>query len=191
MNLRDFDTGAGRLTVVQGDICEQEVDVVVNAANAALNPGAGVDGAIHRSGGPEIAAEGQAHVQEHGELSPGEVVSTTAGALPAKRVYHALGPVYRGGNEGEFVQLERAYANALKQLRADGHESIAFPAISTGAFGFPLGPATHVAVNTCIRELREKAGSGNIGEVRLVVYDRDDLEEFLAVFDDVVRTMTG
>lgn len=191
MNLRDFDTGAGRLTVVQGDICEQEVDVVVNAANAELRPGAGVDGAIHQAGGAGIAAEGRAYVQEHGELSPGDVVATTAGALPARRVYHALGPVYHGGNDGEFVHLERAYANALKQLRADGYSTIALPAISTGAFGFPLGPATHVAVNTCIRELREKAGSGNIAEVRLVVYGQDDLDEFLSVFDDVVRTMTG
>ena len=133
--------GPCTLRLVQGDITQQDVAAIVNAANSSLLGGGGVDGAIHRRGGPEILAEcKRIRVQTHvAGLPTGEAVSTSAGALPARRVIHTVGPVWRGGSDGEAELLARAYTRSLECAREEGLRSIAFPAISTGAYSYPTG----------------------------------------------------
>lgn len=136
-----------QLTVVRGDITAVEVDAVVNAANAQLRPGGGVDGAIHRAGGPEIAAEGRAIVAERGPLATGEAVATTAGRMAAKWVIHTVGPIW-GQHDPDHARelLAACYRNSLDLAVELGCASIAFPNISTGVYGFPKREAAETAV---------------------------------------------
>ena len=144
--------GKSTLQLLQGDITEQRVDAIVNAANSQLAGGAGVDGAIHRSGGPDIMADTN---QKHPEGCPtGSAVASVAGRLSAKFVFHAVGPVWRGGKEGEPAQLSSAYRSCLKLAVENNCESIAFPAISTGVYGYPLDLAANVSLQTCIDFLK-------------------------------------
>jgi len=174
--------------VVQGNIVEQEVDVIVNAANSSLLGGGGVDGAIHRAGGPSILEECKKIRAAQGGCSTGEAVVTTAGDLPAQHLVHTVGPVWRGGNDGEMVLLERAYRNSLELAAQKNASSIAFPSISTGAYRFPLDRASYVAVRTAILFLDE---GGTIDTVRFVLFGDRDFEIFSEVFDEVTQTMTG
>lgn len=137
-----------RLQVIQGDITTLNVDVIVNAANASLLGGGGVDGAIHRAAGPALLEACKKVRQQEGECSPGHAVITTAGDLPVKAVIHTVGPVWRGGEENEARILEDAYRNSLKLAEANGYETIAFPAISTGVYGYPKPAAAEIAVNS-------------------------------------------
>ncbi|MGP3590046.1 O-acetyl-ADP-ribose deacetylase [Vagococcus sp. WN89Y] len=137
-----------RMQVLQGDITTLAVDVIVNAANSSLLGGGGVDGAIHRAAGPALLEACQRVRQQQGECPPGHAVITPAGNLPAKAVIHAVGPVWRGGGEHEARLLEDAYRNALQLAQANSYESIAFPAISTGVYGYPKAAAAEIAVNT-------------------------------------------
>ena len=131
------------IELVVGDITEQAVDAIVNAANSTLLGGGGVDGAIHRAGGPAILAE----CRDLGGCASGNVKATGAGNLPAKHVLHAVGPVWRGGNQGEPVQLASCHQRAI-ELAADlGDRTVAFPAISTGAYGYPVEFAAPVAIH--------------------------------------------
>ncbi|MFN8035119.1 MAG: O-acetyl-ADP-ribose deacetylase [Acidimicrobiia bacterium] len=132
------------ITVVAGDITRERVDAVVNAANEALLPGGGVCGAIHRAGGPSIA-EDCAAIRR---CPTGSAVATTAGALPARWVIHAVGPVWQGGAAGEPELLASCYRSCLRVADELGARSVAFPAISTGIYGYPLLPATRIAVET-------------------------------------------
>lgn len=132
------------LIVATGDITTLEVDVIVNAANSALIPGGGVDGAIHRAAGPELARA----VAEHGSCPTGDAVVTDAFALPARWVVHTVGPVWKGGRDGEPELLASCYRHALHLAVGLGAASIAFPAISTGIYGYPLEPAAEIAVAT-------------------------------------------
>jgi O-acetyl-ADP-ribose deacetylase len=132
---------------VVGDLTEQRVDAIVNAANESLLGGGGVDGAIHRAGGPEILAESR----QLGGCATGDAKATTAGALPARWVIHAVGPVWRGGRSGEPELLESAHRRALKVARELGARSVAFPAISCGIYGYPPELAAPVAVGA-VRE---------------------------------------
>ena len=125
-----------------GDLTEQEVDAIVNAANESLLGGGGVDGAIHDSGGPEILAESSTL----GGCATGDAKATTAGRLPARWVIHAVGPVWRGGDRGEPGLLESAHRRALEIARELGARTVAFPAISCGAFGFPPELAAPIAL---------------------------------------------
>ncbi|MCR9202178.1 MAG: O-acetyl-ADP-ribose deacetylase [Planctomycetaceae bacterium] len=135
-----------KLNLVQGDITEQQVDAIVNAANSSLAGGGGVDGAIHSAGGPAIMAETD---EKYPDGCPtGKAVVSTAGHLSAKYVFHAVGPVWRGGKEGEPVQLQSAYRKCLQLAVKHECESIAFPALSAGAFGYPLDLAANVAIKT-------------------------------------------
>ena len=136
-----------RLEIVQDDITRRRVDAVVNAANAALCGGGGVDGAIHRAGGPSIMAECR---RIKGGCPTGEAVITTAGNLPASRVIHTVGPVYKGGACGEAELLASAYRNSLKVAAANGMRTIAFPSISTGAYRFPLKSAAKICWETIL-----------------------------------------
>jgi O-acetyl-ADP-ribose deacetylase (regulator of RNase III) len=133
---------SGRIETVQGDITRLAVDAVVNAANASLLGGGGVDGAIHRAAGPELLEACRAL----GGARTGEVRVTSGFRLPARWVLHAVGPVWRGGGAGEDQALASCYREAVKLAAAQGARSIAFPAISTGAYGFPLERATRIAV---------------------------------------------
>ena len=144
--------GKCRLQLVQGDITLQQVDAVVNAANALLAGGGGVDGAIHRAGGPEIMLDTGACYPDG--CSTGNAVASVAGLLPAMHLIHTVGPVWRGGQNGESTALASCYRKSL-QLAVDlACKSVAFPAISTGVYGYPLDLAANVSLKSVIDFLK-------------------------------------
>lgn len=169
---------SGRVRALVGDITRQKVDVIVNAANATLLGGGGVDGAIHRVGGPAILEECREirRTQYPQGLPVGEAVITTAGNLPARSVVHTVGPVYgqHAGREAEL--LAASYKNSLKLAVQNSLHSIAFPAISTGAFGYPLAEAA-VVTSQAIEEFL--ATDNFVNEVRLVFFQQSDMKVFL------------
>lgn len=169
---------SGRVRVLVGDITSQNVDAIVNAANSTLLGGGGVDGAIHRRGGPRILEECRklrASRFPQG-LPTGEAVLTSAGALPAKHVIHTVGPIVRGGRDTDSALLAACYRNSLR-LAAEGQlRSIAFPAISTGAYGYPREKAAAVVSSTIESFFLEVT---SIKEVLLVFYDASDARVFL------------
>lgn len=158
-----------KLELVRGDITKQSVDVIVNAANSALAGGGGVDGAIHRAGGPSIMAECR---NFKGGCPTGSAVSTTAGDLPAKRVFHAVGPVWDGGSHQEEELLASVYRTCLQMALDEGLRSLAFPSISTGAYGFPIERASEIAVTT-VREFGDSHPEA-LDLVRFVVFSEKD-----------------
>ena len=160
--------GTTRLTLVRGDITVQHVDAIVNAANAALRGGGGVDGAIHRAGGPDIMAE----CRQIGSCPTGQAVRTTAGRLPANHVIHTVGPIWSGGNAGEPDLLASAYRRSLELAAAHGARTIAFPSISTGVYGYPKDMAAECALNA----VSETIPALDLDEVRFVVFGDEDLE---------------
>lgn len=133
------------ISVIKGDITKMKVDAIVNAANSGLRGGGGVDGAIHRVGGPSIMEQ----CRKIGGCPTGEAVMTTSGKLPSKYVIHTVGPVWRGGNHQEEELLTNAYFNCLSLAIVHDLKSIAFPNISTGVYGFPKIRAAEIASNTC------------------------------------------
>ena len=167
----------GRLVVVIGDITQQQVDVIVNAANSTLLGGGGVDGAIHRAGGPEILKQcKEIRATEFPEgLPTGEAVITTAGRMPAKYVIHTVGPVYGRGGGDKAELLASCYRNSLRIAVEHGHKTIAFPAISTGIYGYPLSEAAKVSS----KAIEDFLGSNaSLDEVRLVFFSLGDAEAF-------------
>lgn len=163
------------LTLVQGDITKQAVDAIVNAANSSLMGGGGVDGAIHRAGGPAILAACKEIVARQGRLSPGKAVITTGGWLPARHVIHTVGPIWRGGRAGEPEVLASAYHESLLLAVETRLKTIAFPSISTGAYGYPLEKAAEVALAEVCRLLPENP---TLEEVRFVLYDSRSLRAY-------------
>jgi O-acetyl-ADP-ribose deacetylase len=159
----------GELTFVVGDLTAQEVDAIVNAANSSLLGGGGVDGAIHRAGGPEILAESR----QLGGCATGDAKATTAGRLPARWVIHAVGPVWRGGGEGEAELLASTHRRALEVAADLGARTVAFPAISCGIYGYPPELAAPTAIGA-VRQLLER-----FDEVRFVFLG-DDLRDVFA-----------
>lgn len=169
-----------RVTLIEGDITEQEVDVVVNAANTSLLGGGGVDGAIHRKGGPEILAECRAlRASHYGKgLSVGQAVATTAGRLPARWVVHTVGPVYLAEEYDQRAELMAScYRESLRVAGELGARTVAFPAVSTGVYGWPLEDAARIAL-TAVEELA--AGAGLV-EVRFVLFGAAAYEAFARV----------
>ena len=168
----------GRLIVTTGDITRVKVGAIVNAANSSLMGGGGVDGAIHRTGGPAILAECKALRKSRypDGLPPGEAVETTAGALPARYVIHTVGPVWHGGRSGEQEKLASCYKKSLELAARLDLESIAFPAISTGVYGYPREAAAMIAWRTVSEFL---ASSETPRTVSLVFYSEDDARVFL------------
>ncbi|MFI6180871.1 O-acetyl-ADP-ribose deacetylase [Nonomuraea sp. NPDC051191] len=161
------------VTLVQGDITEQRTDAIVNAANSSLLGGGGVDGAIHRRGGPEILAECRQLRAGHlgGGLPTGQAVATTAGLLPAHWVIHTVGPVYSRSQDRSEL-LASCHRESLRVADALGARTVAFPAISTGIYGWPLDDAARIAV-TAVR-----AAGTSVEEVRFVLFDAAAYEVF-------------
>ena len=161
------------IELVVGDITEQEVDAIVNAANPTLLGGGGVDGAIHRAGGPSILAE----CRRLGGCRAGEVKATAAGRLPARHVLHAVGPIWRGGTEGEEDQLASCHGRAIALAGELGDRTVAFPAISTGAYGYPVEHAAPVVIRATEEALRAHPA---VELARFVFRDRATLEHYEA-----------
>ncbi len=158
-----------KVSMIQGDITKQATDAIVNAANSSLMGGGGVDGAIHRAGGPAILEECKKIVARQGRLPTGQAVVTTGGNLKARFVVHTVGPVWHGGSGNEAELLRSAYRECLKLASDNKLDSIAFPSISTGAYGYPVDQAAKIAVGTVISFLKEQATS--LKEVVFVLFD--------------------
>ena len=157
------------LRLIQGDITEQSADAIVNAANSSLMGGGGVDGAIHRSGGPAILDECKIIRAEKGRLPPGQAVITTGGRLPARYVIHTVGPIWHGGTNKEAEILASAYKESLALAVKQGLTSVSFPSISTGAYGYPLDEAAQVALKTVTDFLRQGT---SLKQVTFVLFDQ-------------------
>ncbi len=160
-----------RIEAVRGDITEEAVDAIVNAANERLLGGGGVDGAIHRAAGPELLAA----CRELGSCRTGEARATPGFRLAARWVIHAVGPSWRGGGQGEAELLAGCYRHSLTLAAELGAVSIAFPAISTGVYGFPAAAAARIAVNTV------RSAAGPVDLVRLVAFDEATLNRYRAL----------
>ena len=172
--------GRTRFVVVEGDITREPVDAIVNAANQSLLGGGGVDGAIHRAGGPAILAE----CETLGGCPTGEAKVTTAGKLPAKKVIHTVGPRYRGRDE-DAALLASCYRTSLARARELGLRRIAFPAVSTGIYGYPIEEATRIAVATCADVVGQHPDAYE--ELRFVCFSASDAAVYrrrLAQLDD-------
>lgn len=151
-----------RIQIVQGDITELEVDAVVNAANSSLMGGGGVDGAIHRRGGPAILEECKEIIKEIGSCDTGEAVITTGGNLPSRFVIHTVGPIWSGGKKDEAQKLISCYRKSLDIAREKEFKSIAFPNISTGVYNYPKDEAAAIAIHTTIDFLLENQFPGQV-----------------------------
>src|SRR6059036_1488989 len=160
------------LEFVVGDLTLQRVDAIVNAANSALAGGGGVDGAIHRAGGPEILAA----CRKLGGCATGDAKLTCGGRLPARFVIHAVGPVYRDGRHGEPELLASAYRRSLEVAVEHGIRSLAFPSISTGAYRFPIAEAAPIGLGTVVRFLVARPGTLTL--VRFVLFGDADLAAY-------------
>ncbi len=174
------------LVLKQGDITKEEVDAIVNAANPSLMGGGGVDGAIHRAGGPEILRECIKIAEEiGGRLPRGEAVATTAGKLKAKYVIHTAGPIWHGGDHNEPEILRKCYRNSLEKGLSLGLKSIAFPSISTGVYGYPVELASRVAIKAVVDFLKEKNG---YEEVRFVLFDDRTYQAYVQAAEEIAKT---
>jgi O-acetyl-ADP-ribose deacetylase len=158
-----------RIRLLQGDITLQETDAIVNAANSGLMGGGGVDGAIHRAGGPAILEECKNIVSRIGSLESGKAVITTGGRLKARYVIHTVGPIWHGGTRKEAEVLSSAYLESLKLATAYKLESVSFPSISTGAYGYPLDQASTIAAGSVIAFLDRQSTS--LKEIFFVLFD--------------------
>jgi O-acetyl-ADP-ribose deacetylase (regulator of RNase III) len=172
--------GQGKiLRLLIGDITKIRVDAMVNAANSHLAEGGGVDGAIHRAGGPSLMRELDRIRAESGNCPAGKAVVTFAGALPAQFVFHAVGPIYRGGVNGEAEQLASCYRTCLALAEERGLRTISFPAISTGVYGYPLVEAARIATEAVSAHL--KSAESGVREVFLVMWDQGAYEIYSKV----------
>ena len=172
------------LKLVTGDITKVPADAIANAANSGLRGGGGVDGAIHRAGGPAIMKELDQIRAASGGCPTGSAVATTAGNLPAAHVFHAVGPVYRGGGRGEADLLASCYATCMKLVAERGVRTITFPSISTGVYGYPIDEAASIALRAVAGRL--EGGNTPVREVVFVLFDqvtRDAYSRALAAME--------
>jgi len=180
--MRELSIGSSRIELVRGDITTQDTDAVVNAANTSLLGGGGVDGAIHRAGGPAILAE----CKTLGGCATGDAKITTGGKLKARYVIHTVGPVYRDGRHGEPDLLASAYRCSLELALKSGVSSIAFPSISTGAYRFPIAQAARIATATVARALRR---ASPVKLVRFVLFSAADLAEYERALEETAALL--
>jgi len=169
--------GNAKIDIIRGDITEQAVDVIVNAANPSLMGGGGVDGAIHRKGGPAIREEcrriRETRLQDG--LPSGKAVITTGGRLRARYVIHTVAPLWKGGHGGEPVILANCYRSSLDLAKSRGLRTIAFPSLGTGAFGYPISHASNLALSTVKEYLLSK---DEFREVVFVLFTNEDLRTY-------------
>ena len=173
-----FVSTTDRILLVEGDITAQRVDAIVNAANSSLLGGGGVDGAIHRAGGPAILEE----CRRLGGCDTGDAKATGAGELPARFVIHTVGPMWRGGGHGEDELLASCHRRSLEVAAELECHSVAFPAISTGIYGFPVDRAAWIAIGTTAAELDARP---TIEQVTFVLFGRDAFGEFDAALGEL------
>lgn len=171
-----------KLSIVKGDITLQTTDAIVNAANSGLMGGGGVDGAIHRAGGPAILEACKQIVAQQGSLPPGKAVITIAGKLKARRVIHTVGPVWRGGQRGEATTLASAYQESLKLAAASNLGSVSFPSISTGAYGYPVAEAARVALKAVAAFLTK---TSSIKEAVFVLFDDRTFDAYASALGEL------
>ena len=176
--MRSVTIGRSRLELVEGDITKQDTEAIVNAANTTLLGGGGVDGAIHRAGGPDILEE----CKKIGGCPTGEARITTGGRLKARWVIHTVGPVYRDGKHREPELLASAHRNSLKLASEKDIKSVAFPSISTGAYGYPMPEAARIGLCTVIEYLQSHPA---IELVRFVLFGHDALQTYENVLESV------
>jgi len=176
--------GKSKIKLVQGDITDQETEAIVNAANPTLMGGGGVDGAIHREGGPKILEECKKirKTEWPDGLPTGKAVITSGGNLKARYVIHTVGPIWRGGNRDEPKLLSDAYWNSMELALSRGLKKITFPSISTGAYGYPIEKASRIALKTVKSFLEEKGG---LEEVRFVLFNKSDLETYRGAIKEI------
>jgi O-acetyl-ADP-ribose deacetylase len=177
----------GKLLDIHGpaDITKETTEAIVNAANSSLLGGGGVDGAIHRAGGPAILEECRRIVAEIGRLEAGRAVFTTGGRLDAKYVIHTVGPIYSDGASGEEETLASCYRQSIQIADDHAIRSMAFPAISTGAYGYPVGAAAETAIENVVRWL---VHTHHLTHVRLILFDNTDLNIYLRVAQKLCKT---
>ena len=174
-----------KLTLFKGDITKQETQAIVNAANSGLLGGGGVDGAIHRAGGPKILEECKKIREDQGRCPTGEAVITSGGALKASYVIHTVGPIWQGGSEGEEKLLKNAYYNSLSLAKKNNIKTISFPSISTGAYRFPINRASEIALLTVIEFLK----TSDFEEVRFVLFSDRDFEIYMNTLDKLMKAI--
>ena len=174
--MHEWRSHAGKiLRLEEGDITRVEADAIVNAANSALAGGGGVDGAIHRAAGPGVMKELDTIRAKSGGCATGDAVVTNAGHLKARYIFHAVGPRYHGGTKGEAGELASCYRKCLQLAAERDLRTVAFPAISTGIYGYPPGEAAEIALRE-IREFLERPSS--VEEVRMVLFGKESLRAF-------------
>jgi O-acetyl-ADP-ribose deacetylase (regulator of RNase III) len=186
MNDIEFQVGDAKVCLVQGDITDMDADAIVNAANSSLMGGGGVDGAIHRRGGPRVLEEcKRLRAREWPEgLPTGKAAVTSGGNLKARYVIHAVGPIWRGGSKKEPELLAEAYRNSLRLAVSERLKTVAFPSISTGAYGYPVEKASRIAL-AIVRSFLEEEDS--LDKVTFVLFSRDDLEVYEDAGKEVLR----
>ena len=183
-NLLEATINQAKLIIMQGDITRQETDAIVNAANSGLMGGGGVDGAIHRAGGPRILEECRQIVATEGHLPTGNAVMTSGGSLKARFVIHTVGPIWYGGNRGEAELLGCAYHESLKLAAENRLASISFPSISTGAYGYPVDKAAKLALETVVSFLEKQSSS--LTEVVFVLFDSRTFTAYVEALKKIV-----
>jgi len=170
--------------IIQGDITRQATDAIVNAANSSLMGGGGVDGAIHRAGGPAILEECIKIVAKQGRLPTGQAVITTAGKMKTRHVIHTVGPIWQGGGQGEAGLLASAYRESLKLTSDKKLASVSFPSISTGAYGYPVEEAARTALKTVAAFLEKET---SIEEVVFVLFDSRTFDAYTLALGDIIE----
>jgi O-acetyl-ADP-ribose deacetylase (regulator of RNase III) len=178
-----------KVSMIQGDITKQATDAIVNAANSSLMGGGGVDGAIHRAGGPAILEECKQIVARQGRLPSGRAVITTGGNLKARYVIHTVGPIWHAGSGDEAELLRRAYYECLRLATENELASIAFPSISTGVYGYPIDEAARIAVSTVVTFLNEQATS--LKEVMFVLFDARTYQSYCSALRTYLNHAEG
>jgi len=187
--MMDIAIGKAKVSLIKGDITDQETDAIVNAANPSLMGGGGVDGAIHRRGGPKILEECKKirATEWPNGLPTGKAVITSGGNLKVRYVIHTVGPIWRGGRKQEPEMLANAYRNSLRLAVSKCLKTISFPSISTGAYGYPIEKASRIALST-VKEFLEK--EDKLDEIIFVLFSQHDLETYKEAARKVFRALS-